>query len=218
MAATVYIDAGHGGYDNGASFEGRLEKNDNLKLALAVGQILKDNGVDVHFTRTTDVYNSPYEKAMIANNGGADLLVSIHRNSSPTPDMYAGAQTLVFDDTGEKAQLARRINEELAKVGYNNLGVSERPNLTILRRSRMPAVLVEAGFINSEEDNILFDQRFEDTANAIARAILDTLQVEGQSIARIYAVQVGAFEDYSQAIHMANDLKNAGYDVRIGLL
>ena len=43
----VVIDAGHGGADPGASFEGRQEKNDNLKLAMAVGRILADNGVDV---------------------------------------------------------------------------------------------------------------------------------------------------------------------------
>ena len=53
--ATVMIDAGHGGYDNGASFEGRTEKNDTLNLALAVGNILENNGVDVLYTRTTDV-------------------------------------------------------------------------------------------------------------------------------------------------------------------
>ena len=51
-------------------------------------------------------------------------------------------ETLVYDDSGIKAEMARNINAELAKVGYDNLGVEERPGLVVLRRSKMPAVLV----------------------------------------------------------------------------
>ena len=65
--AKVIIDAGHGGMDPGAIHEGRMEKNDTLNLALAVGDILKKNGVDVVYTRTDDVYDTPFEKAQIAN-------------------------------------------------------------------------------------------------------------------------------------------------------
>ena len=61
--ATVMLDAGHGGFDNGASFNGRKEKDDNLNLALAVGSILENRGIDILYTRTTDVYQSPNEKA-----------------------------------------------------------------------------------------------------------------------------------------------------------
>ena len=59
----VVIDAGHGGADPGAKFEGRQEKDDALRLALAVGKILSENGVDVRYTRTDDTYNTPLEKA-----------------------------------------------------------------------------------------------------------------------------------------------------------
>ena len=58
MAYTVYLDAGHGGYDNGASDGNRKEKNDTLRLALAVGEILQNNGVAVGYTRVEDVYDS----------------------------------------------------------------------------------------------------------------------------------------------------------------
>lgn len=51
MAYTVYLDAGHGGYDNGASDGNRKEKNDTLRLALAVGEILQNNGVAVGYTQ-----------------------------------------------------------------------------------------------------------------------------------------------------------------------
>lgn len=72
MAYKIVLDAGHGGEDPGAVYKDRKEKDDNLKLALAVGRILEDNGVDVVYTRTTDVYQTPFEKARIANETGAD--------------------------------------------------------------------------------------------------------------------------------------------------
>ncbi|MBR1815668.1 MAG: N-acetylmuramoyl-L-alanine amidase [Lachnospiraceae bacterium] len=179
MAYKIMIDAGHGGYDAGASYNGRLEKDDTLALALAVGEILSGMGYDVEYTRTTDVYDSPVQKARIGNASGADLFVSIHRNSSPTPNTYNGVQTLVYEDTGLKASLARSVNNELEKVGYRNINVVERPNLAVLRRTQMPAILVETGFINSDVDNNLLDTRFDDTAMAIAQGINNTLRSSG---------------------------------------
>ena len=57
MAATIVIDAGHGGSDSGAVYKGRLEKDDNLRLALAVGDLLKQAGYNVIYTRTEDVFD-----------------------------------------------------------------------------------------------------------------------------------------------------------------
>ena len=153
MPVKIMIDAGHGGYDNGASYQGRREKDDALNLALEVGRILESQGYDVEYTRTDDVYNSPVEKARIGNASGADFFVSIHRNSSPTPNQYNGVQTLIYDNSGIKAEMAANINNKLEEVGYRNINVQERPNLAVLRRTQMPALLVEAGFINSDVDN-----------------------------------------------------------------
>lgn len=176
MAVKIIIDAGHGGYDNGATYQGRREKDDNLRLALAVGNILKQDGYDVVYTRTEDVYDSPSQKARIANESGADYFVSIHRNSSPTPNQYNGVQTLVYDNSGIKQVMAENVNNELEKVGYRNINVPARPDLTVLRRTKMPAILVEAGFINSDIDNRLFDTKFNETAEAIAQGINETIQ------------------------------------------
>jgi len=173
--AKVTIDAGHGGYDGGANYNGRLEKNDNLEIALAVGELLEQNGVEVGYTRITDVYDSPNEKARIANEQGSDLFVSIHRNSSPNPNTYSGVETLLYEESGLKRDVANAINEELAKVGYNNLGLNVRKDLAVLRRTQMPAVLVEVGFINTDADNQLLDNSFDETARAIANGIYKTL-------------------------------------------
>ena len=173
------LDAGHGGSDPGAVYEGRQEKDDNLRLVLAVGEILQNHGINVEYTRTTDIYQSPYEKAMEANKAGVDFFISIHRNSFPTDNTVSGVESLIYDMSGIKYEMAQNINEQLEAVGFVNLGVKERPNLVVLRRTQMPAVLVEAGFINSNTDNELFDDNFSDIAEAIAAGILDTLEMEG---------------------------------------
>ena len=174
--ALVVIDAGHGGANPGASYRGRQEKDDALALALAVGDILERNGIEVYYTRTTDVYESPFQKAMEGNAVGADYFVSIHRNSSPYPNQYTGVETLVYNRYGEAARLAANINEQLEMVGFVNQGVNERPNLVVLNRTNMPAVLVEVGFINTDADNQLRDDRFYDVAQAIADGIIETLR------------------------------------------
>ncbi len=177
MAYTIILDPGHGGYDNGAVYFGRMEKYDNLDLALAVGEILDSNGVNVLFTRTEDVYVSPLERAYMANMVPADYFVSIHRNSSHTPNTYSGVQSLVYSMNDPSEQLAENINKELEEVGFTDLGIAVRTDLAVLRRTVMPSVLVEVGFINSDADNTLFDERFDDISYAIATAILDTLGV-----------------------------------------
>lgn len=171
----IALDAGHGGSDPGAVYKGRQEKDDTLDLTLAVGDILKKNGIDVYYTRTTDEYETPFKKATDANNSGADLFVSIHRNSSENPNQYSGVETLVYSDTGLKAEVARNINNQLEDAGFKNLGVDERKNLVVLKRTKMPAVLVEAGFINNDKDNYLFDEEFDSIAQAIADGISESI-------------------------------------------
>ena len=150
-------------------------KDDALALTLAIGRILEDRGVDVYYTRTTDIYESPAQKAMEGNQVGADYFVSIHRNSSPYPNQYSGVESLVYNRYGAAAQMAYNINQQLEAVGFLNQGVNERTNLVVLNRTQIPSVLVEVGFINTDADNELFDTRFNDIAQAIADGILITL-------------------------------------------
>lgn len=208
MPYTIMLDAGHGGRDPGAVYNGRQEKDDTLALVLAVGELLQDRGVDVLYTRTSDVYESPYQKAMEANEAEADFFISIHRNSSPVPNAYSGVESLVYDKSGIKLEMAESINEQLENVGFVNLGVKERPGLVVLRRTNMPAVLVEVGFINSDTDNMLFDNNFDDIALAIAEGILDTLQINSDvpESPGSYTVQVGAFRNSMYAERLQQEL------------
>lgn len=209
----IVVDAGHGGFDNGARFEGRKEKDDALSLALAVGDILKKNGLDVVFTRTDDIYQTPYEKAMIANNADADFFVSIHRNAMPIPGTGTGVETLVYEDNGIRHTMAENINNELENLGFTNQGIYARPNLVVLRRTEMPAVLVEAGFIDNEQDNKLFDEKFNEIAQAIADGIMQSITVAEEE--NLYRVNVGVFENKNYAQNLVNELVAKGFPAYI---
>lgn len=212
MPYSIMLDAGHGGRDPGAVYQGRREKDDTLRMVLELGEILQNNGIDIEYTRTTDVYESPYEKAMEANQAGVDFFISIHRNSYPTDNVVSGVESLIYDLSGIKLQMAENINEQLEAVGFVNKGVKARPNLVVLKRTTMPAVLVELGFINSDTDNQLFDDNFEDIAQAIAEGILDTLEMDGIiETENRYQVQVGAFRNPAYANRVMNELKAQDY-------
>ena len=182
MPYTIVIDAGHGGSDPGAVYEGRREKDDNLSLAIAVGELLSQQGVSVIYTRTTDVYQTPFEKAQMANQADADFFISFHRNSSEEPNQYTGVETLVYDNSGIKQTMAENINGALSELGFRNLGVKARPGLVVLRRTKMPALLIETGFLNNEQDNTLYDEKQEE----IARAIADAWRETGLDTDRVY--------------------------------
>ena len=211
MAYKIVLDAGHGGEDSGAIAMGRQEKDDNLRLTLAVGEILKENGIDVVYTRTTDVYQTPFQKAQIANEAMADYFISFHRNSSPVPNQYNGVETLLYDKSGIKLEMAENINNALEQVGFQNLGVKARPGLVVLRRTKMPALLVEVGFINSTIDNQLFDEKFQEIAQAIAYAILGTLDQETVEEPLLYRVQTGLFRNRDYANRLNYELIDKGY-------
>ena len=211
MPYSIMLDAGHGGRDPGAVYAGRQEAEDALRLTLAVGEILQNHGFDVEYTRTTDVYETPFQKAMEANEAGADYFVSIHRNSYPTDNAVSGVESLVYNLSGIKYEMAKNINEQLESVGFVNLGVKARPNLVVLKRTKMPAVLVEVGFINSDIDNQLFNNNFYDIAAAIAGGIIDTLGQPQDEERMQYRVQVGAFRNRKYADRLFNELIEQDY-------
>lgn len=216
MSYVVYLDAGHGGYDNGATYNDRREKDDNLNLAMAVGDELRNRGIETNFTRTSDVYQSPSEKAQIANSDSADLLVSLHRNSSPLPNTNKGVSSVIYNYGDEKEQLANSINANLEKLGFDNAGVDVQKELTVLKKTDMPAVLVDVGFINTDSDNKLFDEQFTNIVGAIADAIEDYVTNNGDATPKVsYSIQVGQFRNYQNAVNLQNALLEEGFNSQI---
>ena len=98
---------------------------------------MQQAGFPVVYTRTTDVYQRPIDKAQLANESNGDYFVSFHRNASPDSNTYSGVQTLVYRDAGMPAQIAGSINKELEAVGFNNLVCHCFLRLCLLEKCRI---------------------------------------------------------------------------------
>ena len=107
--------------------------------------------------------------------------------------------------------MAENILGALGEVGFREIGMKERPGLVVLRRTRMPAILVEIGFINTDDDNKLFDEKFDEIARGIADAILGTLDKETIEEPLYYRVQTGVFGRKENADRMLYELLEQGY-------
>lgn len=193
-AFIVVIDAGHGGYDGGSTADGvtRLEKDDNLQLALRTEERLKEyDGVTVLMTRSNDEFISLEDRCKLANDAGADLFVSLHRNCAEV-----GNGVEIWIDSAEDRVdrlLAEYILELLDDVGisrnrglkYGFRGVTdensdnESDSYYVNAHTDMPSCLIELGFLTAEEDNINFDTHLEEYAEAIARGIVELGTDEG---------------------------------------
>lgn len=169
--AKICIDPGHGGSDPGACGYGRQEKADVLSVALKVGAMLAGKGHSVYYTRTNDIFESPYQKAAEANSVGAVFFASFHRNASITANAN-GYETWVYSNTGKAKACADRANSEMAAVGFANRGTKIGTDLIVLNSTVMEAVLFEIGFITNEGDNNLFVSKFDAICVGLANAIL----------------------------------------------
>lgn len=169
---TIVIDPGHGGTDTGASNGTRLEKNDNLKMALAVRDRLVRAGQNVVMTRTGDTDVSLLNRSAISNNNNADMFVSLHRNAFSNPAANGWENFVKINAPLSYREYAETVLNEAVNVGIQtNRGLKE-DNFSVLRFTAAPAQLLEMGFITNPVDNQMFDQKFDEYADAIARGIL----------------------------------------------
>lgn len=170
---SFYVDAGHGGTDPGAvnSTFGFKESIAALNIALKLGELLNKSGANVFYARATDKFISITARANDANALDVNAFISIHLNSAENKTAE-GVETLCYSNSGKSYELATAIqNEIIAATGQKDRGVKIRPDLGVLRLTKMPAVLVETGFIsNNEEAKLLFSDSFQ---NKMAEAIYD---------------------------------------------
>ncbi|MCR5272384.1 MAG: N-acetylmuramoyl-L-alanine amidase [Lachnospiraceae bacterium] len=179
---TVCVDPGHGGIDRGNQDNGRDECDDNFNLALKLKAELEALNIGVVMTRTEDVKVFLEERVTIANNSGATYFISLHRNSG---DGYGVESWINGSGTSEETQTyGQMIHDAIIAVGATRdrtlkTGSESDSNggYYVLRNTNMPAVLIELGFMDYEEDNVLFDQNMDAYAKAIADAIYQCYQI-----------------------------------------
>ena len=198
---TLVIDPGHGGKDTGAPGAYSVEKNINLKVALAFGQLVERNCPDVKviYTRKTDIFIPLQTRADIANNAKADLFISIHTNAVDGNRSAYGSETYTlgmaraeanldvakrensvityekdyrqryegFDPRKSESyvifelmqdrymqqsvDLAQAIQRQYVRNNRRDKGVHQAGFL-VLRKTSMPAVLTELGFITTPDE------------------------------------------------------------------
>lgn len=173
----VYIDAGHRNNNNdyGASWKGRRESKDALTLAQLVECNLKALGIETKLSRNTEfTFKGLKSRTDEANQWRADLYLSIHRNAS-TSHQGKGVETLIYSSAANNMEVAVKLQHAMVDCGFKSRGIKSRPDLHVLQATEMVAVLLEVGFIDHDEDNAKFDEKKNELAVAIAKAITDKL-------------------------------------------
>ncbi|MEG2882667.1 MAG: N-acetylmuramoyl-L-alanine amidase [Christensenella sp.] len=167
----IYINPGHGGTDSGAvGINGRQEKDDTLRYMSAVADKLCAAGHIINLERDGDYLIPVKEIAERAEAWGAELFVAGHRNFGGG----YGAECLIVSSASETTRrMAQEIQSRLVALGFRDRGVKvQDKNTYVLSHTSCPATTIECGFVDSADDNELFDSKFDDIVQAISDGIL----------------------------------------------
>lgn len=173
MAIKIFIDQGHNptGYHNtGARGNGLIEENITYQVGIYLANFLEnDPRFDVRLSRPTPTTvlgtnntTSLAERVRLANEWPADYFISIHANANVNPNIN-GAEMYIYQYYTQAHWLAQNImNGILQYTDLNDNGIRENKSLYVLRRTNMPAVLVEMGYLTNYQDAlILSDQQWQ---------------------------------------------------------
>ena len=176
--AKVFLDAGHGGRDPGAGGNGIQEKNITLPVTLKIGDILRNHGVDVGYSRTTDIFVELTDRAKKANSFGADTFVSVHCNAA-TNINAKGIETFSYPGSISGGKLSKDVHDSIISEGvYTTDRGTKTANFAVLRETKMPAALIETAFISNVQDANILKNRQDELALTIAKGILKNLGVK----------------------------------------
>lgn len=180
---TIAIDPGHGGSDPGAiGPSGHQEKNVTLPISKYLKADLEAMGAKVVMTRTSDVdvyapnasgVDELQARVNVADYNNADAFVSVHINSFDNRSV-GGIATYYYPKTSYDAKLAQKVQDRIAsEPGFNGDRGIQEGNLYVLRHSKMPAILVELGFISNpnEEAALVTTSTQQDFAQRIANGV-----------------------------------------------
>lgn len=193
-APLVVIDPGHGADDPGkVGVSGINEKDLNLEIALRLKEYLSEQGIDVVMTREEDVslaeegaqsvkVSDLKKRVEIIEAAGADLAISIHQNSY-TDSAVSGAQVFYYGDSVQGKLLAESLQQSLVNNldPSNTRAAKSNESYYILKKTSIPTVIVECGFLsNPEEEELLADAEYQEKiVLAICEGIQDYLESAG---------------------------------------
>jgi len=173
----IVLDAGHGGIDPGSvSLTGKFEKEYTLTTTLAVAEELRRHGANVVLTRSGDTTVSLDRRVQISHAYSTDAFISLHYDAFTSNNIH-GVSTHFYGSRGS-LNLAQTIQNELHKqTGLNNRGIMNSPYY-VLRNNKQLAILVELGFLTSNNDLVKIEQNnhSNQVATAITRALINYFQ------------------------------------------
>lgn len=183
MAIKIYIDQGHNPQNPNAGAEGNgLREQDIVyRIGIELADLLRANpNFEVRLSRpsaTSQLGSSNSESLRLrvndANSWGADYFISLHTNASSLP-AASGIEAFAYSEPSAAFSLGEDILRELSRAtGLKNRGMKVRSGLYVLRKTQMPAVLVELGFITNAGDAALMNGSPELFARGIYEGILD---------------------------------------------
>lgn len=182
LEKVIVIDAGHGGVDPGTiGFTGSYEKDINLAISRKLAEKLKEAGYKIISTRDDDTYVENIERADLANKKRARVFISIHGNALENNTSTHGLQVLYYPS--RTSTIGDPDNNELAKImmaslidgtGAVDKGIKERKELIVLNQTKMPAMIIECGFLSNErEEELLLTDSYQ---NKIVDSVVDGLE------------------------------------------
>jgi N-acetylmuramoyl-L-alanine amidase len=185
MAIKIYIDQGHNPENPNAGAEGNglQEQTITYRVGQELATLLRaDPDYEVRLSRPTPTTslgtsNSTSLQARVndANSWGADYFISIHTNASENP-AASGVEAFAYSQPSRSFSLGEAIVESISRItGLRDRGMKVRPGLFVLRRTNMPAVLVELGFITNPGDAALMNSDPALFARGIYEGIVSTL-------------------------------------------
>jgi N-acetylmuramoyl-L-alanine amidase len=193
---TIVIDPGHGGYDPGAVWGELYEKDINLKICQELKNQFEQKGAKVVLTRTGDfnyalvgqrgLVAKRYDlnqRIIIANKNEADILLTVHVNST-RKSSYEGAETFYHHNSNKGRQLALAIQQQFSTIPGMTKRAAKISDCYMLRYSKMPAVLIEVGYLSNErERGLLQDDKYLNTlASKIAMGVIEFYASPGDKI------------------------------------
>lgn len=225
----IMWDKGHGGNDPGAVANGLQEKQLTHKIVEYAMAYLEANytGFEQRVTRTGDQTLTLSQRADMANAWGADVFVSVHINAGKG----TGFETYVYNGgvSSKTVALQNVLHGEILSAIRQFENITDRgkkrANYAVLRETKMPAVLTENLFIDSNDAKLLKNEAFlKAVGEAHARGIAKFLglpqkaktapsQPQQKPSDKLYRVQVGAFKERENAERLAEELKKKGYPV-----
>lgn len=184
LGKVIYLDAGHGGKDVGATYAGIYEKDINLEICLKLEESLTKLGAIVYQTRYGDydlsVPNTINRKrsdlsrrSNIINKSKADIFISIHLNAEET-GRYRGPQAFYNDNNKQNKELAILFQKQLNKDLYGKRKYKKNNNLYLQKRIKIPGVLIEAGFLSNSNDRYLLKKDYyqKKIVNSIVKVLI----------------------------------------------